>query len=265
MLPRCYLKKISLVFASILLASAPASAQTLGTLTVLADQEVSVAISKLARDYARQEGVSVSTSFVEKTQQALQINEGAAADILITQDESWIEDLRMQGLVDVYSKMEFARGRLALVGPEDSPLVLTLGDNFMSAPLVHAMNYEPALYVGNPEYVSDGKYAREALRNLGMLYVLEPYTLYLKSNDEIVEQVTRHGAYAVMPYGQALLMEQARVVDVFPETSHSPIIYYAVVLAGDNMKQGREFMKYLASASARNIILRSGLLGGVRS
>ena len=248
---------MNLVFASALLASAPA--QALSNLTVMADNGASIAVVKLAREYTRLQDVSVSTSFVEKTMQSSQILEGGAADILITQDAKWIDDLQLQGLIDIYSKAEFARGRMALVGPLDSTLSITLSGSFISAPLVEAMHSEAEFFLGNPEYLPDGKYAREALRNLGALYVLEPYTLYLKSYDEMVEQVTQHHAYAVFSYGQALLLENAKIIDVFPENSHSAIPYYAVVLAGDNMDEARKFMKFLTSERAKNSINSAGL------
>lgn len=228
-------------------------------LTVMADTSASIAVARLSREYAHAQGVGVSTSFIEKSTQSSQILEGGAADILITQDAKWIDDLKSQGLIDIYSRAEFARGRMALVGPADSTLAMKLTGNFISAPLVHAMASEPELFIGNPEYIPEGKQAKEALRSLGALDVLEPYTLYLKSTDEMVERVTEHHAYAVLPYGQALLMEKAKVIDVFPENSHSPMPYYAVVIAGDNMEEARKFMQYLGSKAARNAIRNSGL------
>ena len=232
----------------------------LPSLTILADNSISVAVSRVSREYARQHSVGVSTSFTDKTEQALQIHEGGAADVLITSDRRWIEELMNQGLLDVYSKMEFGRGRMALVGPLGSTLALKLSDSFMAAPLVHAMESEAELFIGNPEYIITGKYARESLRSVGALDVLEPYTLYVKSMDEMIEQVTHRGAYGIFLLGDALLMSNARVIDVFPATSHSPIVYYAVVVAGDNMEEARKFMKYLGNAPARAIIRNSGML-----
>lgn len=262
MLSHSYRMKIWLAFVSILLASLPAYARS--NLTVMADNGASIAVAKLAREYARAHGVSVSTSFIEKSMQSSQILEGGAADVLVTQDARWIDDLQMQGLIDIYSKLEFARGRMALVGPADSTLTMKLTGNFISAPLVNAMHSEPELFLGNPEYVPDGKYAREALRSLGALDVLEPYTLYLKSTDAIIERVTQHQSYAVLPYGQALLLENARIIDVFPENSHRPIPYYAVVIAGDNMEEARKFMKFLTSERARNVMNSAGLTANMR-
>jgi len=246
-----------LVFASVLLCNSEAFA--LSNITIMADSSTSLAVSKLAREYARIQNVGVSTSFIEPRMQAEQILEGSSADILITPDAKWIESLQNQGLIDVHSKVEFGRGRMALVGSENTTLTMKLTNNFMVAPLVHAMGDQPGLMVGNPEYIPVGKYAKEALRSLGALDVLEPYTLYLKSTDEMVEQVTKHDGYGVFPYGEALLMEHAKIIDVFPETTHSPLIYYAVVIAGENMEEARKFMKFLATGAAKNTIRSSGL------
>jgi molybdate transport system substrate-binding protein len=252
--------KTWLVFASVLLCSSQAFA--LSNITVMATGDLGLAVSRIARDYAKLHNVSVSTSFAGKQEQAVQISEGGAVDVLITPDVQWLDQLQSEGLVDIYSKIEFARGRLALVGNSASTLSMKLTGNFIAAPLVHAMGGEPGLYIGNPEYITEGKYAREALRSIGALYVLEPYTLYSKTTDEMIEQVTQHDAYGVFNYGQALLLENAKIIDVFPEKTHSPITYYAVVIAGDNMDEARTFMKYISSGLARNALLASGLSAG---
>ncbi len=227
-------------------------------LTIMADNGAALAVVKMARSYSASRHIPVVASFIDRQSQSSQILEGGAADIVITPDGKWIENLQTQGLIDIYSKISFARGRMALVGSSDSDLALRLDNHFISAPLVYAMNYEASLLIGNPEYLPDGKYARQALRSLDALDVLEPYTLYLKDEDEMIEQVTRHGAFAVMNYGRALLLEDARIIDVFPEQSHSPINYYAVVIAGENMEEARKFLKFMQSSEAENLINSSG-------
>lgn len=249
--------KTWLVFASVLWC-APSFA--LPNITIMADPAASIAVTRLAQEYARMSDVGVSTSFTSKQEQSGQILEGGAADILITPDARWIEELKGQGLIDVNSKREFARGRLALVGPGDSALSLKLTDNFMAAPLVHAMGDSPGLLIGNPEYLREGKYAKEALRSLGALDVLEPYTLYPKTSEEMIEQVTSHGAFGVFFYGDAQLMEHAKIIDIFPANSHSPVVYYAVVVAGENMDEARKFMKFLDTRSARTAIRTAGMI-----
>lgn len=254
--------KIWLVLSSVLLSS---EAFALSNITVMADNNASIAVARLAREYARRHGVGVSTSFIGKATQSSQILEGGAADILITQDAKWIDQLQSQGLVDVYSKVDFARGQMALVGPADSTLSMRLTGNFIGAPLVNAMHSEAAFFLGNPEYVPESKYAREALRSMGALDMLEPYTLYLKSADEMIEQVTERGGYSVLPYGQALLLEKAKVIDVFPENSHSTIPYYAVVIAGDKMDEARNFITFLKSPLAKKSLNGSGLVASAPS
>ena len=237
--------------------STPAFA--ISNLTVMADEGASLAVARLARDYARESQVAVATSFLPKEQHANQILEGSSADVLITADTRWLSDLQLMGLVDIYSKQPFANGRLALIGPYDSALEMPLKKGGSTAPLIQAMAYEPALFIGNPEFVAEGKYAKQALRGLDMSDALEPYILYLKSMDDMVEQVTKHGGYSVVGNTRALLLDEAKIIGIFPEKSHQPIAYYAVVIASDNMDEARKFLKFLNSKPAKTTITSAGL------
>jgi ABC-type molybdate transport system substrate-binding protein len=87
-----------------------ACAVTLSSVTVMADSSMSMAVSEIARNYTRDRQVGVNASFAPATMQQAQINEGADADILITPLEPWIEQLKLQGLVDIHSQSVVDRG-----------------------------------------------------------------------------------------------------------------------------------------------------------
>lgn len=256
---QCILRqKISRVLISFFwLFSTPAFA--ISNITVMADESVGIAVAKLARDYARVNQVAVATSFLPKDRQAAQILEGSAADVLITADGKWLAELQTMGLVDIYSKQIFANGRLVLIGARDSSLQMEIHSNFSTAAIINAMGSDPALFIGNPEMVMEGKYAKQSIRSLGVSNALEAYTLYLKSTDEMIEQVTKNQAFAIVNYARALLLNDVRIIDDFPENSHTAMPYYAVAIASDNMDEARRFIKFLTSNIAKNDINRSGL------
>ena len=242
----------------LLLASGNALA--LDSVTLMADHSVSLVTTRLAREYARRYNVSVNTSFLPKATQAAQLLEGGTADILITMDVKWIEALKTQGLVDVYSITPFMGDKLVLVGPLDSPLHFPANQFFTAAPLIRTMQSEPGFLVGNPEYVPEGAMSKEALRNANMADVLEPYTLYLKDTHEMLEQVYKNGAYGLFLYSEAAGNSRVKILNTLPESGYSPIIYYAVVIAGERMDDARNFLKFLKTANARNIIQGQGML-----
>ena len=230
----------------------------LNSITVMADNSMSIAMVEQARDYSREQQIVVNTSFAAPVAQETQITEGGAADILITPKQSWIDQLKMQGLIDVHSQTEVAKNQLALVGPPDSPLSAKLSKNFPTAALIRQMEGEPAFVVGNPETQMSGIYGKEALRNLDVADDLEPYTLYIKQADQMFDMVSKQHAYGIFLNSSVVGRDDVTVLDLFPKNSYRPITYYAVVIGGDNMNEARKFLQYLKSADAKKIFSRNG-------
>ncbi|MFO0389212.1 MAG: molybdate ABC transporter substrate-binding protein [Alphaproteobacteria bacterium] len=230
----------------------------LNSVTVLGDKSMNMAIVKIAREYSASKNVVVNTSFVSPEQQEAQILEGGAADILITPRVEWIEELKLQGLLDIYSQMELAKNRLVFIGPMDSAIAPNLTIGFPTASIIRAIGWEQGFMVGNPQYMADGAYAKDALRNMNASEDLEQYTLYIKRPDQIAGMVRGRGAYGVFFQSTVRDMEGVKVLDVLPEELHQPMQYYAVVIAGNNMDEARKFMDYLRSKESRRLLINNG-------
>ncbi len=225
----------------------------------MADPSLSVAISEIARNYARDNGVTVTTSYISFKEQQTQLTEGGAADVLITPLPQWVEELKTQGLIDVYSPTPVAKNRLALVGPVDSPLEIDWNGKFPTARIINLIGGEPGFVVGNPDTLPEGVYARETLRTLGAAEYLEPYTLYPKQLSEMFGMVINQKAYGLFFASSISERDDMRVISVVPENLHKPIQYYAVVIAGENMTPARTFLEYLKTEAAQSIFREDGL------
>jgi molybdate transport system substrate-binding protein len=219
---------------------------------------MSMAVSEIARNYTRDRQVGVNASFAPATMQQAQINEGADADILITPLEPWIEQLKLQGLVDIHSQSVVATNRLALVGPADSTLSYDPAQGFPANAIIRQLGGEPGFVIGNPETLTEGVYGKESLRKLGVAADLEPYTLYIKQLDSMFDMVDKHQAYGLFFYSSTIGRDGLRVLGLLPETAHRPINYYAVVIAGSNMDEARKFVDYLRSSAARRVFRDNG-------
>ena len=233
-------------------------ARAITSVTVMADNTISMAMAQIARNYSRDKQVVVNASFASPAAQEIQSKEGGSADILITPKLPWIEQLKSQGLVDVYSQSTVARNRLALVGPVDSDLKVHVVKDFQTAGLINAMGGEQAFVIGNPQNLMEGIFGKEALRNLGVADDLEPYTLYIKQFDQMFDMVAKQHAYGVFLNSSIISKDGVRVIDMLPEDSHHPMDYYAVVIAGDNMAEARKFMEYLKSPDIKRLLRENG-------
>lgn len=232
----------------------------LPSVTVLSDETMSNAIIIMARNYSQKTNVVVNTSFTTPEVQQQQILEGGAGDIVITPMEPWIEELKTRGLVDVYSKTEIAKNRLALVTSRDNTLTAELIAGFPTAEILRAMDGEQAFILAHPQTQIEGTYAKQALRDMGVASDLEPYTLYIKRSDEMMKMAERPDSFGVFFHTTVKNNDKLRVIDFFPENSYDPIRYYAVVIAGDNMNEARKFLNYLTSKEARRILISNGFI-----
>lgn len=232
----------------------------ISTVTVMADNSLSIAMTALARDYSKNNNAVVNSSFASSATQQEQISEGGAADILITPKLPWIEDLKTQGLVDVYSQTPIARNRIALVAPVASPLQVKIEEGFPTAQLIQQFGWEPGFVIGSPDALEEGTFSKEALRNVGAAGDLEEYTLYVKRLDQMFDMVANHGMYGLFFYSSTVGKAGIRVLDLLPENTHKPIEYNAVVIAGDNMDEARKFLEYLKSDNAKEILRDNGFL-----
>src|SRR5205814_1802740 len=95
------------------------------------------------------------------------------------------------------------------------------------------------------------------LRHLKADADLEEYTLYLTQRRQIYRMI-RGGAYGILLASDAHAHE-LNVLDLLPADAHAPILYQAVVLAGENMDQARRFLEYLKSREAAIIFANYGL------
>jgi ABC-type molybdate transport system substrate-binding protein len=97
----------NLVLATLLLlVSSPAHA--LGTVTVLADNTISVPLVEASREYTRTKGVIVNASFATADLHKKQLEESTTSDVLITPNVAWLDELKAKGFVDVPSKTVIA-------------------------------------------------------------------------------------------------------------------------------------------------------------
>jgi molybdate transport system substrate-binding protein len=98
---------------------------------------------------------------------------GAPADIFISADEYWMDEVEEKGLIVLETRVSFLVNRLVLIAPTDSELELAIGRNFN---LTLALE-DGRLAMANPDSVPAGKYGRAALQNLGVWNDVTPKVL----------------------------------------------------------------------------------------
>ena len=225
------------------------------SLTVIADNGLNLILPQVARAFTAEHSLSLTFSFATPEEQEEQIADGAAADVLITTRDAFIDTLRGQGLIDIYSQTSFARGLLVFAGATGSPDFNLEED--LATQLIK--NGEPIIAIGNPQTTAEGAAARAALRRLDAAQDLEAFTIYPRSSRALLESLEKEKNYGLVLNHMVMGLKNIRNYGKIPENSYPPIRYIAVVLAGENMGNARNFLQYLGQPEAQKIFQANGL------
>jgi molybdate transport system substrate-binding protein len=239
---------LRLILALAILFATPVSAQPRQPLTVFAAASLTEALGEVGRAYTRATGQPVRFSFEASGAAARQIAAGARADVFVSADTRWMDDLGKRGLVQ--ARRDLLGNRLALIAPAASRVRLTIAPGF---PLQRALG-GGRLAIGEPRSVPAGTYARQALTRLGVWrgLALAP----AQDVRAALSYVARGEAPLGVVYASDAAAEaRVRVVALFPAGSHERIIYPAAVLRGAR-PGAAAFYRFLSGREARAIFAR---------
>ena len=247
------LRKSFRVLSFFILALAPIPARA-ADITMFAAASLSDALKKIASDYQAQSGKSVVVSFAASSALARQIEASGGADIFMSADLDWMDYLDKRGLIAPGSRENLLRNRLVLVAPKDSTMHIAIAPHF---DLMGALK-DGRLAIANPDTVPAGKYGKAALAALG---VWDPVAGHL-ADAEDVRVALAYVARGEAPLGivyetDAKAEPNVKIVGVFPENSHAPILYPAA-LTKDAKPEARAFLAYLSSPQAKAVFEKDG-------
>ena len=205
--------------------------------------------------YTKQSKVEVKFSFAASSALAKQIESGARADAFLSADQDWMNYLQERKLIKTEMRSDLLGNRLVLIAPKDSKVTLKLQKG---APLLAALGPNGRLSTGDPDSVPVGKYAKAALGNLDLWSALEPRLVRADNVRVALMYVARGEAPLGIVYATDAAAEpQVRIVDLFPESSHSPITY-PVAATTSASPETNSFLKFLRSDAARAIFTKAG-------
>ncbi|WP_298850866.1 molybdate ABC transporter substrate-binding protein [uncultured Sphingomonas sp.] len=241
------------------LAQDKASAQDKAPITVFAAASLTDSLQAAGKAYTARAGVPVRFSFASSAVIAHQLESGARADLFISADTAWMDYVQTRGLIQPQSRHDLLRGRLALVAPRASRVRLSIAPRFA---LAQALGPRGRLAVGDPDYVPAGRYARAALEKLGVWQSVADRLARADNVRVALAFVSRGEAPLGIVYEtDARIDPGVRVVGLFPENSHPPIVYPAAVTRNAGAG-GRGFHAFLRGAQGQAIFRRYGFRSG---
>jgi molybdate transport system substrate-binding protein len=247
-------KSLSVAVLVLAMLGGPVSAAD-RVLTVFAAASLTDVLQQVGDAYTADTGQTVRFSFAASSTLARQVESGSPADVFVSADEAWMDYLQARQLLAAATRIDIAGNALVLIAPDDSPVALRIAGGF---PIAAALGNAGRLATGDPASVPAGKYAREALTQLGVWSTVETHIVAADNVRSALNFVARGEAPLGIVYATDARSEpRVRVVDVFPVTSHQKITYPAALVRGANA-QAADFLHFLQSPKARGIFERAG-------
>lgn len=239
---------------TLVLFVSPATAQERGPV-ILAASSLQEALTAAADSWVARKHARPVISFAASSALARQIASGAPADLFISADEPWMDDVAQKGLLRLRTRVSFLTNRLVLIAPSSSAVRLKIGPGFALSRHLGIGR----LAIADPQSVPAGRYAQAALTRLGVWRSLEAKLAPSENVRAALALVERGEAPLGIVYAtDARASRRVRVVDIFPASSHPRITYPLAILRQSSHRDAEPFRRFLLSREGKAIFARYG-------
>lgn len=237
------------------LAFAAPSAVAQENVTVFAAASLKNALDSVNAACEADVGEKAVISYAASSALAKQIEEGAPADVFISADLDWMAYLSEKNLTRKDTETKLLGNRIVLVAPADSSAAAEIAPNFDLAGLLG----DGRLAMANVDSVPAGKYGKAALEKLGVWASVEGKVAQAENVRAALALVaTGEAPLGIVYQTDAKAEPKVKVVGLFPEDSHAPIVYPVAQTAGSKDDDTPAFLKCLQSAAAKTLFEEQG-------
>jgi molybdate transport system substrate-binding protein len=237
--------------AAIALAAVPCAAQAQNrSITVFAAASMKNALDDVDAAFSKQSGIQVVASYDASSALMKQIEGGAPADVFVSADLKWMDYGSQKNLIKNDTRVNLLGNALVLIASKTSNIDhVDIVPGFDLAKLAG----DGRIATGDVQAVPVGIYAKAALEKLGVWAAVEPKMAMAANVRAALILVARGEAPLGIVYATDARVEPGvKVVGVFPESSHDPIIY--PVAATVNAKPDvAPYLAFLRSPAAKTI------------
>ncbi len=242
--------------AAIAVAELPqAAAAQDRSITVFAAASMKNALDEVDALFTKQKGIKVVASYAASSALMKQIEQGAPADVFLSADLDWMDYGAARNLIKNDTRESLLGNRLVLIAPKDSKIDhVTIAPGFNLA----ALAGNGRIATGDVRAVPAGLYAKAALEKLGIWSSVESKMAMAENVRAALVLVARGEAPLGIVYEtDAKVDPGVKIIGVFPEDSHPPIIY-PVALTKDAKPDAAQYLAFLSTPDARAIFERYG-------
>lgn len=239
---------------ALVVTPALAMAEPGSPVTVFAAASLKNALDDVDAAFAAESRTPVRASYAASSALARQIEQGGPADVFISADTDWMDYVAGRHLIVAASRRNLLTNHLALIAPAGQGVTLAVRPGFQLAKALGAGRLAIAL----PD-VPAGKYARASLQSLGV---------WESVKDRLAPAENVRAALAFVAQGETPLgivydtdarsEPRVRIVGLFPDESHPPIVYPAALVAASRNEAAAGYLAFLETPNAAAIFRKYG-------
>jgi molybdate transport system substrate-binding protein len=245
-------RRLAAAIVAAALMATPAAAQEV---MVFAAASLKNALDAVSAAWQAETGKRATISYAASSALAKQIEQGAPADVFVSADLDWMAYLADRGLIRDGTEVRLLGNRIVLVAPADSTAAAEIAPGFDLAGLLG----DGRLAMANVDAVPAGRYGKAALEALGAWASVE---------DRVAQAENVRAALALVSTGEAPLGivyqtdaaadPGVRVLGIFPDDAHPPIVYPAAETAESDSPDAGAFLAFLQTRTAADLFEAQG-------
>ena len=250
-------RRVLAAFAAIVAAASlplPSVAQE-KSITVFAAASLKNALDEVDELFTKQSGIQVVASFSASSALMKQIEQGAPADVFLSADIDWMDYGANHDLIKNDTREDLLGNRLVLITAKDSKIgSVSIAPGFDLAALAGSGR----IATGDVRAVPAGLYAKAALEKLGIWGSVESKLAMAENVRAALRLVARGEAPLAIVYEtDAKIDPSVKIVGVFPDDSHPPIVY-PVALTKNAKAIAAQYLAFLTTPAAKAVFERYG-------
>lgn len=225
------------------------------TIRISAAASLTDVLKSLGANYEKQTGDKLLFNFAASSFLALQIEQGAPADLFFSADEARMDALVFKNLIVNETRKSLLSNTLVIVAPDDSRIQITSAKDLLSSNVAH-------LALAETKTVPAGVYAKAFLEKQHVWSAIEKKVIPTENVRAALAAVEAGNAEAAIVYKtDASISRKVKILYEIPAADAPAISYPAAVLKeAKNPEGARKFLEFLQSEAATLAFEKFGFL-----
>jgi len=252
---------VALILGALAFGSTSYSAQAMDPVVVFAATSLKNALDDATAAWVTETGKTARISYAGSNTLAKQIEAGAPADLFISADQAWMDDVARTGLLTPGSRIDLLRNALVLIA--SAPKSVGSDPRIALAPDLGTTRTKllggGKLAMATIDAVPAGRHGKAALEKLGAWEAVKGQVAQADDVHAALLLVARGEAPPGIVYAtDAAADPSVQVLASFPPDSHPPIVYPAAVIQDSRNPEAAVLLRCLRGPAARSAFERQG-------